>query len=96
MKRQSTLAFELFSHILAHSDLKEPGMSSLALNLWTLAQSHALEGDLDLATDVGEEAIEVCSNERPYCPYTLVYQRAVDGWKNRPPPFLPRDDQHGR
>ncbi|XP_064636614.1 VPS35 endosomal protein-sorting factor-like [Lineus longissimus] len=42
LKRQSTIAFELFSHILAHGDIRNHDMFGLALNLWTLAQKHGL------------------------------------------------------
>ncbi|XP_038064522.1 VPS35 endosomal protein-sorting factor-like [Patiria miniata] len=39
-KRQSQLAMEFFNRILVHGDISQPEISSLALNLWNLAQKH--------------------------------------------------------
>ncbi|XP_071796501.1 VPS35 endosomal protein-sorting factor-like [Asterias amurensis] len=39
-KRQSQLALDFFNRILIHGDLSQAEISSLALNLWNLAQKH--------------------------------------------------------
>ncbi|XP_068100901.1 VPS35 endosomal protein-sorting factor-like isoform X1 [Hyperolius riggenbachi] len=40
LKRQSTLALQLFNSILAHGDLRNNKLNQLAVNLWNLAQKH--------------------------------------------------------
>ncbi|XP_077979506.1 VPS35 endosomal protein-sorting factor-like [Glandiceps talaboti] len=39
-KRQAAVALEFFNHIIAHGDMTDAKMSTLALNLWNLAQKH--------------------------------------------------------
>ena len=41
-KRQTTLALELFSTLIAHGDLKHQELHKLAVNLWHLAQKHSI------------------------------------------------------
>ncbi|XP_070579924.1 VPS35 endosomal protein-sorting factor-like [Ptychodera flava] len=40
LKRQSSLALDFFNHITAHGNVANPKMSTLAQNLWNLAQKH--------------------------------------------------------
>lgn len=39
-RRQGTLAFSLFSVLLAHGDLRNNKLSQLAVNLWNLSHKH--------------------------------------------------------
>ncbi|XP_016889498.1 VPS35 endosomal protein-sorting factor-like [Cynoglossus semilaevis] len=40
VRRQSTMAFSLFSVLLAHGDLRNNKLSQLAVNLWNLSHKH--------------------------------------------------------
>lgn len=42
LQKQSSVAFELFVRVVIHGDLSSPGLTTLALNLWHLANRHRL------------------------------------------------------
>nr|XP_015215436.1 PREDICTED: UPF0505 protein C16orf62 homolog [Lepisosteus oculatus] len=49
LRRQSSLAFSLFSSLVAHADLRNNRLNQLAINLWSLSQRH---GFADTRTSV--------------------------------------------
>lgn len=40
-EKQSTLALELFIHMIIRADLTKPSLSLMAINLWNLSQKHS-------------------------------------------------------
>ncbi len=53
------------------------------MNVWTFAELLAARRKFADAVRVGEDALAICRDQSPYCPYAQVYDRKMSEWRDQ-------------